>query len=90
LDWNSRKAFLRDLYSIRVGMPRSQVDAIMRGYMRGTGWPANTFATPKASGELVVPGAEVYRHTDDGWANADWGVVRFDADRVTAVEFHPD
>jgi hypothetical protein len=90
LDWNARKSFLRDLYSIRVGMTRSQVDATMGKYLKGTGWPANSVANPNGAGELVVRGAEVYRHRNAGWGKSDWGLVRFEADRVTAVEFDPD
>lgn len=38
--WTTRKPFLRDLYSIRVGMDEAQVQQIMDGYIDGTGWPA--------------------------------------------------
>jgi hypothetical protein len=37
VNWNSRKPFLRDLYSVRVGMTPSQVEAIMGKYLQGTG-----------------------------------------------------
>jgi len=44
VNWNSRKPFLRVLYSIHVGMTRVQVDAIMGKYLKGTDWPVNPFA----------------------------------------------
>jgi hypothetical protein len=90
VNWNSRKPFLRDLYSVHVGMTRSQVDAIMGKYLKRTGWPTNPFGPPSASGAMELPGAVVYRHTNEGWGNSDWGIVRFEANRVAAVDFHPD
>jgi hypothetical protein len=40
-DWNSRRPFIRDLLRIRTGMTVADVEAIMSGYMKGTGlsWP---------------------------------------------------
>ena len=90
VNWNSRKSFLRDLYSIHVGMTRSQVDAIMGKYLKGTGWPATPFADPSASGELAFPGVVVYRRRNEGWGDSDWGLVRFEENRVAAVDFSPD
>jgi hypothetical protein len=90
VNWNSRKPFLRDLYSVRVGMTPSQVEAIMGKYLKGTGWPANTVADPSARGELTLPGTVVYRHTNEGWADSDWGMVEFAGGKVVRVEFSPD
>jgi hypothetical protein len=90
VNWNSRKPFLRDLYSLRVGMTRSQVEATMGKYLKGTGWPANTVTDSSAKGELAFPGTLVYRHTNEGWGDSDWGMVEFAGGRVIRVEFSPD
>jgi hypothetical protein len=31
-----------------------------------------------------------YRHTTEGWGDSDWGLVTFQAGRVSQVEFLPD
>ncbi|WP_338864803.1 hypothetical protein [Myxococcus stipitatus] len=95
LDWDSRKPFMRDLSSVRPGMTVEQVEAIMGRYLRGTGWPENPFTRGNApgdfrAGELQVADSRVYRHTNEGWGNSDWGVVRFEAGRVVDVTFSPD
>ena len=78
--WNSRKAFLRSLYSVRHGMTLDQVEAIMSEYMGGDVGPA------------VAEGIEVksYRHTTEGWGDSDFGVVSFEDGRVVEVSFLPD
>jgi len=90
VNWNSRKPFLRDLYSLRVGMTPSQVEAVMGKYLKGTGWPANAGEDPTARGELSFPGTLVYRHTNKGWGNSDWGMVEFSDGQVVKVDFSPD
>ncbi len=41
--------------------------------------------------ELRLESSRVFRHTNEGWGNSDWGIVRFDADgRVVDVSFSPD
>lgn len=103
--WNTRKPFLRDLDRIEVGMSEQEVRAIMDGYMVGTGWPtpgrgdpvtdgsgagAVRFATIENSGELELAGAIVFRHSNDGAYNADWGIVQLERGRVASVEFSGD
>lgn len=107
--WSSRKPFLRDLGRIEIGMTQGEVEEIMAGYIRGTGWPASPAGTrpeagfladvssgaryatePTAGGELAFRDSFVFRHSDDGAFNSDWGVVRFHDGRVAAVEFLPD
>jgi hypothetical protein len=51
--WNSRKPFLRDLDRIREGMSREEVERIMAGYIRGTGWPASPFEDGNPVGSVV-------------------------------------
>lgn len=78
LDWNTRKPFLRGLDSIHAGMTTAQVDTAMKGFLRG---PA---------GGISKYGTVSYRHTDEGWGNADIGVVTFANGLVTRVEYLPD
>jgi hypothetical protein len=95
VDWNSRKPFLRDLYRVQEGMTVEQVDQIMGHYMGGTGWPARPLgladeASTAAMDELTLPGRLVYRHTNEGWGNSDWGEITFENGRVVEVRFLPD
>ncbi|WP_144370167.1 hypothetical protein [Myxococcus stipitatus] len=98
VDWDSRKPFLRDRYSVQRGMPLEQVDAIMGHAIAGTGWPENPLTkagTPIGAlaaepRELQLGDSRVYRHTHEGWGNSDWGVVRFREGRVVEVAFLPD
>jgi hypothetical protein len=99
---SSLQPFLRDLERVRPGMTVAQVQAIMRGYKRGTGWPVPSGPAPVVSGpddvssdvtyetsdegELLLPNTLTFRHTD----NSDWGVVSFRNGRVSKVEFLPD
>lgn len=87
--WTPRKPFLQDLRRVQVGMKEQQVEAIMGKYIGGTGWPA--YASPTVEdGELELVGARVYRHSNHGNYNADWGIVRFENGRVVKTEFSPD
>lgn len=90
--WTPRKAFLRDLDRVELGMTRAEVEEVMSGYIRGTGWPAGPLDAQGHAppGELRVHQAEVFRHSTTGDFDSDWGVVYFENDRVRAVEFLPD
>jgi len=90
IDWNSRKPFLRDLYSIREGMTSSQVEEIMDGYMKGEGRPLDSPDTESDGRGQIVTGTVTYRHTDEGWGDSDWGVVTFEDERVVEVRFLHD
>ena len=53
--------------------------------------PATSGAVTKGKdGMMELAGSKVYRHSNDGAYNADWGVVRFENGKVIAVEFMPD
>jgi hypothetical protein len=80
IDWNSRKPFLRALDRIQAGMTVADVDRVMTGYMRA----------PAARGTIGASGKVVYRHTDEGWGNSDWGMVTYERERVVQVQFLPD
>jgi hypothetical protein len=56
---------------------------------KGDGVAANTRAEPSAKGELTFPGTIVYRDTNEGWANSDWGMVEFARRKVVKVAFAP-
>lgn len=90
--WNSRKAFLHDLHQIRPGMTQDEVAAIMASYLDDTTWPqcppglSPQTTTPRPAG----PTTAIYRHSNSGRFNSDWGVVHFTEGRVTRVEFLPD
>ncbi len=95
VDWNSRKPFLKDFYRVREGMTVEQVEQIMGSYMGGTCCPAHPLGLPDGkqtaeTEELAVPDRAVYRHTNEGWGNSDWGEITFEKGQVVKIEFLPD
>ncbi|MCP4536368.1 MAG: hypothetical protein GY832_04405 [Chloroflexi bacterium] len=91
VDWNSRKPFLKDLYTVQEGMTPAQVEQIMGGYRAGGGSPffGGSETELDEQGEIVTGGI-TYLHTDEGWGDSDWGVVLFEHGRVVRVEFLAD
>jgi hypothetical protein len=91
-NWDSRKTFLRDLYSIHSGMTRTQVDGVMRTHMRESTHAVSPGAPPSSGGDGVRDDIVIYRHTNEGRddGNADWGIVKFELDKVVSVDFSPD
>ena len=102
LPWSSRKPFLRDLRRVDVGMTPGQVRDIMADYREGTGLPyLDSFAfEPTGSshggvvsvdeGEIAMSNSLIFRHSDEGAFNADWGIVEFAEGRVLKVDFSAD
>jgi hypothetical protein len=95
VNWNSRKPFLKDFYRVREGMTVGQVEQIMEGYMGGSFQPERTlaFRTGESAAEtedLAPPDRAVYRHTNEGWGNSDWGEIIFEKGRVVEIRFLPD
>ncbi len=89
--WSSRNGFLKRLYSIKPGMTVNEARQIMAGYIDGTGWPANPLVKSREpSGEFTIPGTLVFRHSNDGAYNSDWGIVHIRKGRVIKVEFRLD
>lgn len=43
-----------------------------------------------SAGEMVIRDSLVFRHSNDGAFNADWGIVSLSNGRVVKVEFSPD
>ncbi len=95
VDWNSRKPFLKDLYRVQEGMTLEQVEQIMSDYMGGIGYPIHPLGLPAGppaaeTEGVAVPDRLVYRHTNEGWGDSDWGEIRFEKGRVVEVRFLPD
>ena len=84
VDWNSRKPFLKDLYSVKAGMTPAQVEEVMGRYVVGSGQTESI-----ERGEMVA-GSVSYRHTQEAWGNSDWGTITFEGGRVVSVDFSPD
>jgi hypothetical protein len=95
VDWNSRKPFLKDFHRIKEGMTVEQVEQIMGDYMGGPCQPKNSLGLPAGESgakteEPTLPEMAVYRHTDEGWGNSDWGEISFEKGRVVEIQFLPD
>jgi hypothetical protein len=99
--WTSRDFFLMDFQQLRPGMTQEQVSTAMQKYMNGTGIQnlpgintihagAQAFRNDADSAMLKPRGCEVYRHSNEGLWNADWGTVCYEAGRVVSTEFSPD
>jgi hypothetical protein len=90
IHWNTRKPFLIELGHVRIGMTAQEVDGVMNRYIKGSGIaPVGRFGSDE-NGQLMLKESIVYRHSNDGAFNADWGVVTFKDGKVTNVEFLPD
>ena len=90
VDWNSRKPFLRDLNSIKIGMSYQEVEEIMDDYIFSSGIrtsPLPNYAVPSEIDETDVVS---YRHTEEGWGDADIGIVTFSNGQVIEIRFLPD
>lgn len=90
--WTSRKPFLQDLGRVHPGMTEAEVRSVMAEWKVGTGWPPDPFRSSASGdqGELRIPDALVFRHSDDARFNSDWGVVVFVDGRVSKVSFSAD
>lgn len=54
----------------------------------GSGSRYSTVTSP--AGQMTLRDALVFRHSNEGAFNSDWGIVRFSSGRVVRVEFSPD
>lgn len=84
VDWSTRKPFLRHLARVQVGMTYIDVEAIMNGFLRGTG------QQPSLREQTRTPARLVFRRSNRPRLHADQGVVTFVDGRVTSVRFLPD
>ena len=90
IPWSTRKPFLTALSRVRIGMTVEEVDRVMSAYIKGSGIePVGRFGSDE-NGQLELSDAIIFRHSDDGAFNADWGLVRFKDGIVTDIEFVPD
>jgi hypothetical protein len=89
VDWNSRKPFLRDLFSVRTGMSRADVERVMGPYAHVPQVYADRPPLPGSS-TMQSEAPLAYRHTTAGWGDSDVGVVHFSGGRVVSVQFYPD
>jgi hypothetical protein len=39
---------------------------------------------------MAQPDRLVYRHTDEGWGDSDWGEIYLENGRVVEIQFLPD
>jgi hypothetical protein len=60
--------------------------SVLRDASSGLAHPAGV----SPSGQLTLRDALVFRHSDDGQFNSDWGIVSFTNGRVAQVGFSPD
>jgi hypothetical protein len=79
--WSTRKPFLHHLYSIKPGMTEADVVRIMAGYKE------RTYLTHSNAGREAL---YTFRHSDNGFFNADLGVVTIRDGKVVDIRFLPD
>lgn len=60
------------------------------GTLNVVGSEARYAAEASSTGQLVIRDALVFRHSNDGAFNSDWGIVSLADGRVVKVEFSPD
>ncbi|MBN8551036.1 MAG: hypothetical protein J0M12_17115 [Deltaproteobacteria bacterium] len=101
---DSRDDFLTVLGKVSPGMPKVEVDRLFKKYMKGTNWPyasgpsAELIGTRRGTFEvdtskkdqLTLKNCDVYRHSNDGKYDSDWGIVCFKDGKVDWVDFAPD
>jgi len=83
VDLLSSKPFARHLYQIHRGMSGAEVEKIMSSHLKDWNQPESEHylhLNPGFTGEVW------YRHTTEGWGNADWGKVVMTDGRVVDVE----
>ncbi|MCD6049652.1 MAG: hypothetical protein K0Q55_1055 [Verrucomicrobia bacterium] len=54
----------------------------------GSGSQYSTATSP--TGQLTIRDSLVFRHSNDGAFNSDWGIISLSSGKVISVEFHPD
>ena len=85
-------------------MPKNEVDQLFGKYKKGTNWPASSGKTAELIGtrrgtydvdtsktdQLTLKNCDVYRHSDDGKYDSDWGIICFKDGKADWVDFAPD
>jgi hypothetical protein len=85
-NWDSRKVFLKEFNQIKVGMTAAQVDQLMNHYLTKFVRPT----TQLNDHSKIINGTVTYQHTQQGWGDADLGVLIFENGQVVQVIFYPD
>lgn len=83
VDWNTRKPFTRHLFQVHRGMMGAEVERIMGSHLKNWVQPESEHylhLDPTFTGEVW------YRHTTEGWGNADWGKVVMKDGRAVDAE----
>lgn len=83
VDLASSKPFTRHLFQVHRGMTGAEVERIMGGHLKNWVQPESEHylhLNPNFTGEAW------YRHTTEGWGNADWGKVVFKDGRAIDAE----
>jgi hypothetical protein len=73
-EWNTRKPFLRDLFSIKKDMTIFEVNKIMSSYMK----------------KSDLPEPIIFKHSQSSTFGSDEGIVSFRDGKVESVEFFAD
>jgi CBS domain-containing protein len=106
LPTSETQRFLKDLQMVEAGMTVAEVEQVMGGYMKGTGWPAladegestlsevgstRQWTTFRTSeGEMAIKNTLVYRYSNSAANNSSWGLVYLEDGRVVGIDFAPD
>ena len=79
-------------YMTGTGWPASAGDGrqTASGTLSIVGSTSQYSTTVSSSGELQIRNAIVFRHSNDGAFDSDWGIVTFVGSRVVRVEFSRD
>ncbi len=78
-------------YMEGTGWPASPFDRPgSRGTLAIDGSGSQYSTTTSSEGQMVIRNSLVYRHSNEGAFNSDWGIVSLADGRVTHVEFSPD
>ncbi len=101
---DTRGYFLSQLGKVQPGMSRKQVEKIMSAYVKGTNWPHSPATSMKVVGsrrvdyeldptkkdQLTLKDCDVFRHSDEGKYDSDWGIVCYKDEEVAWTDFAPD
>lgn len=101
--YDSRYTFLADLDKVKIGFSKNDVEKIMGKYFKGTNWPASgkqiTIPGTKRekfevdttkTDQLTLKYCDVYRHSNEGKYDSDWGIICYKDGSVDYVDFAAD
>ena len=101
--FDTRKTFVEDLASLQIGFTKEQVEKIMGNYLKGTNWKlfgsnitipgtkrVNFEVDTSKTDQLTLKNCDVYRHSNDGAYDSDWGIVCYQNDIVEYIDYAQD